>query len=274
MAAFKILIINLLVFSFFTAKAIEADSISTLQKNGQTVILYEVGAKETMYSIARKYNIPPKSIIAINPEIQNEGLKVGQKIFVPYETARANKVSNTQNNNEETSGTIYHTVERGQTLYSVGRIYKSNIDDIKKWNGLNSNELKVGSKIIVRLSNTESADAETKPNKIEAVSVSSETSKKTSRSNTGYDKIVERGKADVFNVIDGENYYFAQHKTLPAGTIIKINNEKTGISIYARVVERMPETTDKSIVVKLSKLAYKNLGGETTPLITQLEYLP
>ncbi len=260
---FKIICIACLNFFSITTFAIETDSISTLNKNGQTVILYEVGPKETMYSIARKYNIPPKSIVAINPEIQNTGLKVGQKIFVPYETARINKANVAV---EEVAGATYHTVERGQTLYTVARTYKASVDDLRRWNNLLDSELKTGSKIIVNM-NAEVI-------KQTPIEIAKETSKKTIRSNTGYDKIVESGKSEAFETNEGDKYYYVLHRTLTNGTIVKIANEANEAAIYARVVGKILETTDKNIVVKLSKLAYTTLGGQSASIKVKVEYLP
>lgn len=258
------------VLAFFLAirlYAIEADSITTMQKNGQTVILYEVGPKETIYSIARKYNIPPKAIIAINPEVQNSGLKTGQKIFVPFETARANKPQASQNTADEIEGATYHMVESGQTLYSVSKIYKVSVDELKRWNNLGNSPIKTGMKLIVKMPD-ESAISQT------SVSDNSDVSKKTVRSNTGYDKIVEKGLADVFDTAEGTEFHYALHKNLPTGTVVKVINEATGISVYARVIGRLPATTDKNIVIKLSKLAFDKLSPDGRSFKVQTEYLP
>jgi len=261
----KIAFLSLLLTSATLSFAIENDSISTLNKNGQTVILYEVGAKETMYSIARKYNIPPKSIIAINPEIANTGLKTGQKIFVPYETARLAKTIATSNTGE-IAGATYHTVEKSQTLYTVARMYKTSVEDLRRWNNLVDSDLKIGSKLIVNM-NAEVV-------KQVPFEVLKETSKKTVRSNTGYDKIVETGKAEAFDTNEGDKYYYVLHKTLSIGTVVQVENEANGITIYGRVVGKLPESADKNMILKLSKLAYAKLGGESASIKVQVAHLP
>lgn len=247
--------------------AIEADSIATLTKNGQTVILYEVGAKETMYSIARKYNIPPKSIVAINPEIQANGLKQGQKIFVPYETARQAK-STQITTLSEVPGATYHTVLKNQTLYKISKMYKTTTEDIKKWNNLReSTDLKVGSKIIVALQEIETSTKTT-------VEIGSETVAKPVQSNTGYKKNIELGKADLFDTPEGNQYFYVLHRTIALGTVIKVRNVQNEQSIYGRVIGKLGESTDKSTIIKLSKIAFDTLGGSNTSIKVEIEYLP
>jgi LysM repeat protein len=262
---FKLIVIAVLYLSFSSLSAVENDSISTVTKNGQTVILYEVGPKETMYSIARKYNIPPKSIVAINPEIQNTGLKVGQKIFVPYETARITKSANTIQK-EEIPGVVYHTVEKGQTLYTVARVYKVSVDDLRKWNNLIDSDLKSGMKLIVDMSN--------EIIKQPSIEVVNEPLAKTTQSKTGYDKVLEKGKAEMFETNEGDEYYYVLHKNIPIGTVIKIINEENNMSIYARVIGKLIETNDKYVILKMSKLAYSTLGGKTSFLKIQIEFVP
>lgn len=55
-----------------------------------------------------------------------------------------------------------HTVQRGDTLWSIAREYKTTVNDLKKWNHLKSNNIKVGQKLV--LQNT-AAKAEAKPTK-------------------------------------------------------------------------------------------------------------
>ncbi len=44
---------------------------------------------------------------------------------------------------------IFITVERGDTLYSIARSNNLSVDDLKRINGLDSNELSIGMKLLV-----------------------------------------------------------------------------------------------------------------------------
>lgn len=48
-----------------------------------------------------------------------------------------------------TNQTTYHTVAKGETLYRIARQYGVTVDDLKAWNNLTSNLIKVGQKLRV-----------------------------------------------------------------------------------------------------------------------------
>jgi LysM repeat protein len=43
----------------------------------------------------------------------------------------------------------YHAVKSGETLFRLARRYNVTVDKLRKWNGLNGNEIEVGQKLIV-----------------------------------------------------------------------------------------------------------------------------
>ena len=45
--------------------------------------------------------------------------------------------------------TLFHTVRRGETLYRISKKYKVKIEDIKDWNNLPDNNLKVGQDLVI-----------------------------------------------------------------------------------------------------------------------------
>jgi len=47
---------------------------------------------------------------------------------------------------------LYHTVEPGQTLYAISRMYEVKVEQIKKWNDLKDNTIKAGETLIVGMS--------------------------------------------------------------------------------------------------------------------------
>lgn len=237
------------------------DSIGTTIKNGQTVIIYEAGPKETVYSIARKYNLPPKSIIAINPELQTTGLKAGQQIYIPLETAR----TQTELTDEELKYAVYHTVEKGQTLYTVAKLYKVTQEDIKKWNAMTTPYLKVGSKIIVGV-NKDATTAATEPTATEPAS------KSKILSDTGYEKIMEKGMAEWFDTPNGQTFNYALHKTVPIGQIVKIR--ANGVTVYAKIIGKLPADAPSNVVLRLSDMGFKKLESNQKKMQVEIEYVP
>ena len=47
--------------------------------------------------------------------------------------------------------TLFHTVQRGETLYQISRLYKVSIAELKEWNNLNNNDLSVGQDLVITI---------------------------------------------------------------------------------------------------------------------------
>jgi LysM repeat protein len=104
-------------------------------------INHTVQKKQTLYAIARLYKLKQKEIIAVNPEVA-DGLKEGQIIKIPVRNIQKNKKKPVENTIQKYKT---HTVKRGETLYSLSKLYKVTVDSIKIVNdglkgGLKENE--------------------------------------------------------------------------------------------------------------------------------------
>ena len=124
-------------------------------------VVHTVKPKETLYSLARQYNIAPRELAAMNGLDINTGLQIGQQIKVPSTStpveqvpispAKAQPVSDVKT--IEAGNPVYHTVEAKETLYSISvKFGKVPVDRIKQWNRLSDNNLTVGQRLIVGFS--------------------------------------------------------------------------------------------------------------------------
>ncbi|MCW9706997.1 LysM peptidoglycan-binding domain-containing protein [Fodinibius salsisoli] len=57
--------------------------------------------------------------------------------------------------------TTTHSIQKGETLFSIAEKYNVEVEQLKKWNNLSANELSVGQSIIVRKEGTVTADEST-----------------------------------------------------------------------------------------------------------------
>jgi LysM repeat protein len=121
------------------------DSIGIEKEGNKTFILHKVDPKETLFSLTKRYHVTAAQIEIENPELK-QGLKVGQTLRIPY-TPKTSANSATQTPSGGKAKT--HIVGQGQTLYSISRIYKVSVEDVKKWNNLSSNEVNIGQEIFV-----------------------------------------------------------------------------------------------------------------------------
>ena len=90
---------------------------------------HTVGAGETLYSISRMYGIKVEELISMNNIVNNQ-IKPGQKLLV--------KKTQTEQKS------IKHTVQAGETLYSISKRYNVTVASIKASNGLSSDSLQLG----------------------------------------------------------------------------------------------------------------------------------
>ena len=107
-------------------------------------INYTVTKGDTLYNIAKKYNSSVSDILKDNGLIdaslmigQNLKIRVNKNDFLIEECFGESYVPSTDNSNT-------YVVKKGDSLYSIARMFQINVDDIKRYNGLNSNYLSVG----------------------------------------------------------------------------------------------------------------------------------
>ncbi len=94
---------------------------------------------ETLYQIAYKYDLSIPDFRSWNGILKNR-IKVGQKLFVK----RPEKMNKPAINNN------IHTVLRGETLYSISRMYGLSVPELKLLNNLTDNSINVDQVLIIK----------------------------------------------------------------------------------------------------------------------------
>ncbi len=118
--------------------------VLTTSAFAQAYKYHTVQAGETVYSIARDYNISKEAIFKYNPDAKN-GIQIGTKLVVPVEDDSENSSASSDNSSKEPETFTSHTVEKKETLYGLSREYNITIDDLKRYNKqLYSKELQLG----------------------------------------------------------------------------------------------------------------------------------
>jgi LysM repeat protein len=118
--------------------------LSTLSASAQEFKYHTVEAGETVYSIAKSYNISEEAIYKYNPDAKGN-LEVSSKLVIPLSQQKKETLTET-----EDIQFITHTVKRKETLYRLSKDYNVEIDEIKRFNKhLYSEELKRGEEILI-----------------------------------------------------------------------------------------------------------------------------
>ncbi len=155
------ILILLLIMMGGQVQANNPDSLLTRWINGKKFLMHKVSPKETYSSLSRQYHVPVSEIQAANPKSIN--LKIGEVIHIPVspstptptksvaEQQESPKVKATTPSSPSIEGNSKqtHSVQKGETLYAISKMYGMTVDDVKKLNGLTSNAVAVGQKIKV-----------------------------------------------------------------------------------------------------------------------------
>lgn len=88
---------------------------------------------ETLFSIAQQYDIEVEQIREWN-NLRGSELSVGQTLLISAPSP---------------DSAITHTVQRQETLFSISKQYNVSIAEIKNWNNLSSNNLRVGQELTI-----------------------------------------------------------------------------------------------------------------------------
>ncbi|GMQ27707.1 LysM peptidoglycan-binding domain-containing protein [Algoriphagus confluentis] len=169
---------------------------------------------------------------------------------------------------------ISHTVKSGETLFSLSNQYNSSVEDLIRWNGLTSNNLRAGQSIKVGRAPEGPSTVPVIGEPKMAVSTSEMNTENTIENTSGgFKNIKENGQAEVIEGTGGHKKYLVLHRTAPVGSIMRVKNEENDITIFARVVGTLPETGDNSkLVIKLSQAAYDQLRAVNTRFPVEVLY--
>ena len=111
---------------------------------------HTVHSGESLWTIARRSGTTPEAIKRLN-NLSSDKLKPGQRLVVRRGAAPSVDASSGEAASEETSSSSasYHTVESGESLWTIARRNGLSIDRLKRLNGLSSNTVKPGQRLRV-----------------------------------------------------------------------------------------------------------------------------
>lgn len=245
-----------------------------------------VAEKETLFSISRLYEVTVDDLKKWN-NLPDNALSLGQELIIKNPNALT---SSSVNQLEVKSAKTIHTVVAKETMYSITRQYGITVEQLREWNGLQTDELKIGQTLFVsqpvysKQTNQPTqtiTQVQTQTNPVTqqqtpviekiavpiTVPVVTPPAEKTatikiSESVSGTDEVRETGLAELIEGTDGNRKYLALHRTAPSGTILKIRNEMNNREVFVRVMGKLPETApNDKLVIKISKSAYDKLGA-------------
>jgi LysM repeat protein/ABC-type branched-subunit amino acid transport system substrate-binding protein len=122
-------------------------SDSTLKVDGRVYIIHPVTPKQTLFSIAKTYEVKLSRIAFDNPGVL-DGLKLGQHLMILESAVGETRLEDEEQDNLELDGEyVLYTVPKKQTLYSISKEFNTTIGEILDVNPELADGLKVGSTI-------------------------------------------------------------------------------------------------------------------------------
>lgn len=126
--------------------------IASLQCFAATTVTYTVKKGETIYGISKSHGITIEELLEYNPSAR-DGLRTGDVLVLPVREDSAPGDAAGEMTQKELAAAkkkTYHTIAKGQTLYSIAKSYGMTLDELLRLNpGIDSADYKAG--MVLRL---------------------------------------------------------------------------------------------------------------------------
>ena len=269
------------------AKTMLLDSVGMQVVNGNRFLVHQVVAKETLYTISRRYQVPVKKLVSANPQAK-DGLQTGSLLYIPRAIAKTKEVAKPVGYTIDSNNNKIHQVAKDETLFSIARRYQLSTVTLKQWNNLTSDNVKAGQDLIVGVPATKKvtvAVQKTMPPQItepighvtttEVITRKSETQDRDSVMAIQPNPITYLKESGIAEVINGPNVnkYLALHATAPIGSYIIVTNSMNGRQLSVRVIGTLPNTgSNDKVIVKLSRKAQQRLAALDNRFLVDVVY--
>jgi LysM repeat protein len=104
---------------------------------------HKVWAKETLFSIEKKYGVSDAALKKANPDLEKFGLQVGQMLVIPS-NSESKIVAPTPEK------VVYHEVLPKETKYSIAKLYGITVEELEKRNPEIIPNLTIGYKLLIK----------------------------------------------------------------------------------------------------------------------------
>lgn len=214
-------------------------------------VYHKVEKKENLFQISQRYNKVPIADIKKWNNLNTDALSEGMDLIVGYKQAEQSAVAKT----ETAKPAVQQPVVQKTSTPTVA-INNTAATDTGRVNNFPTPQVK---KVIVKTSRKDFKGGFFKSN---------------FDNQNGSDK-QESGIAGVFKSTSGweDGKYYCLHNSAPAGSIIKITNKNNQKSIYAKVLDVIPDLKqNEGILVRISNSAADELDVNEDSFDVTLQY--
>ena len=198
---------------------------------------YTVAKGETLFGIARRFNLSPAELLQINHLPSGGSVRVGQELLLRAAESGAAPVAATP------VAAAVRPLAPEATAPKINPTTPAQIATVTAATPAEKRE--------------EVAETKSPTHASELVKRTTDVGIAAPIGNSGTDK------------------YLALHKTAPVGTIMQVKNQMNGQSVYVRVIGPLPDTGEnENILVRLSPRAVQKLGTTDAKFRVETSYVP
>ena len=191
-----------------------------------------------------------------------------------------------------------HTVNVGQNLFTIAKLYNLKVWQIREWNSLPNDALKVNQVLVIEkpanfVAKIAKKDTlKPKPVQVQAPAgdvavkekkkenpkdqsvinkpITNKPATTTVPNAPGGKKFSEQGIAEMIDAGASTNKFLALHRTAPIGTLIKVTNQANSQSVWLKVIGKLSSAGD--VVIKISPKAFEKLSPKDKRIRADLSY--
>jgi membrane-bound lytic murein transglycosylase D len=119
-------------------------------------IIHTIQAGETIFRVSKLYNVSVDNIKQWNNLVENT-VEIGQELVImggntkPAVYTEPTPTKTYSSPTVSSSGNVqYHTLQAGETVFRVSKIYNVTVDELVKWNNIKNFAVSVGQKLVVK----------------------------------------------------------------------------------------------------------------------------
>jgi len=218
---------TLCLLSYVSMAQIKSTDVKTI--NGKKYYIHKVEKGQSLYAIAKIYNMDVNSILAENDEAI-DGLKPGQELKIPFESLLTKQLSNAIDTNKY----VYHKILKGETVYAITKKYNVEEKKLASYNPTLNSGLKEGDYLII-----------------------GEKKKNSSTKHVASSTPISLVTSETYTVLQSETLYGISKKlNVSQDDLLKWNPEsKDGIKQGQVLKVSSPKALTKSVVLNSNTLA-------------------
>ena len=137
------------IYSYASKAELNREKIEEQVKEVSDSFTHTVKKGESLGGIAKKYGVSVANIKKWN-NLKKDVISPNQKLTIYRSGGPIAKASNQKSSNKSTATTKTHVVKKGETLSSIANKNKCTVAEIRTWNGIKGNTIKVGQKLKIK----------------------------------------------------------------------------------------------------------------------------